>query len=192
MRINMAQDYWDQRVLYTKDDDSIKFYTTKEFPYGCFSNFYRASIKLNGYVWPSSEHFYQAQKAWFLNTNEPQHRYEVLDAIREAASPKEAARIGRELDINRKVWDEEKLVYMHEAVKAKFTQHNNLKHVLLLTDNSQLVEFTEGTPLADSVWGNACDSEGRPGLNLLGKVLMVVRQEIRMEELAFDGSTLDI
>src|SRR5437016_5030863 len=39
----------------------IRFYSTKG-DYGCFSNFYRASIFLAGKRWSTTEHYFQAQK----------------------------------------------------------------------------------------------------------------------------------
>ena len=63
----------------------IRFYRVEE-AYGCFSNFAPYPIKLKGKEWPTSEHYFQAQK--FAGT-------EHEEAIRLAKSPMIAARMGR-------------------------------------------------------------------------------------------------
>ena len=66
---------------------TIYFYSTKEQPYGCFSNFAAYWFELDGQSWPTSEHYFQAQK--FAGTPD-------AEAIRLARSPMVAARMGRE------------------------------------------------------------------------------------------------
>src|SRR5579859_7857274 len=63
----------------------IHFYSTRG-EHGCFSNFYRSPIQLDGKTWPTSEHYFQAQK--FAGTA-------LVGQIRRASSPSEAARLGR-------------------------------------------------------------------------------------------------
>lgn len=62
----------------------IHFYRVNE-PYGCFSNFSPHPIRLGGKTWPTSEHYFQAQKF-----KDPKHQEE----IRKANSPMLAARLG--------------------------------------------------------------------------------------------------
>lgn len=69
-------------------------------------------------------------------------------------------------------WEEVKLGIMEEIVKAKFTQHPELKEKLLNTGDRLLVEG--GT---DNFWGNKGNS--------LGKILMKVRMELREKALCF-------
>jgi ribA/ribD-fused uncharacterized protein len=40
---------------------TINFYSARD-EYGCFSNFSRHPIFLDGKRWPTSEHYFQAQK----------------------------------------------------------------------------------------------------------------------------------
>ncbi len=63
--------------------NTILFYSVSE-PYGCFSNFARYPIKLDGDVWATSEHYFQAAK--FLNESDRQ-------AVQSAKSSLMAARI---------------------------------------------------------------------------------------------------
>ncbi len=40
----------------------ILFYSVRESPYGCFSNFSPHPFEFDGKRWPTSEHYFQAQK----------------------------------------------------------------------------------------------------------------------------------
>ena len=68
---------------------------------------------------------------------------------------------------------------MYKAVLAKFTQHENLKKQLLDTGDAQLVEHTK----RDKYWADGGDGgDGSIGLNMLGKTLMRVRNELKKTE----------
>jgi ribA/ribD-fused uncharacterized protein len=144
-------------------DKVINFYIPKD-EFGCFSNFAAYPIKLKGKVWPTSEHYFQAQK--FSGT-------EHEEAVRQAKSPRIAAQMGR--DRSRplpKDWESRKDDIMREAVRAKFEQHDDLREILLATENASIVEHTEN----DSYWGDGGDGSGK---NMLGRILMEVREELR-------------
>jgi ribA/ribD-fused uncharacterized protein len=144
----------------------INFYSTTG-EYGCFSNFSAHPIHLGGKRWPTSEHFFQAQK--FRGT-------EHEEQIRLAKSPMIAARMGRDRRRPlRRDWESSKDQVMLEAVRAKFTQHEDLKAILLGTGDALLVEHTAN----DAYWGDGGDGSGR---NMLGKILMQVRTELRAGE----------
>ena len=64
----------------------IYFYGTKDH-YGCFSNFSAHGVTIDGEYWPTTEHYFQAQK--FVGTE-----HEKL--IQRVQSPRDAARLGRE------------------------------------------------------------------------------------------------
>jgi ribA/ribD-fused uncharacterized protein len=61
---------------------------------------------------------------------------------------------------------------MHEAVLAKFSQHADLKEILLGTGDATIVEHTGN----DRYWGDGGDGSGK---NKLGQILMRVREELR-------------
>jgi N-glycosidase YbiA len=141
----------------------IHFYSTKD-EHGFFSNFAAYPIVLGGKTWPTSEHYFQAQK--FAGT-------EHEEAIRLAPSPMIAARMGRDRKRPlRPDWEAAKDGIMHEAVRAKFTQHPDLRAALLATGDATIVERTE----RDRYWGDGGDGRGR---NRLGQILMQVREELR-------------
>ncbi len=143
--------------------DIIHFYsTTGEF--GCFSNFARYSIFLDGQRWPTSEHYFQAQK--FDNI---EHREE----IRRAKTPTIAANLGRDRKKKlRRDWESVKVSIMRDAVRTKFTQHEDISEVLLSTGEAKLVEHTAN----DDYWGDGGDGSGQ---NMLGRILMEIREELK-------------
>ncbi len=143
--------------------DVVNFYRVNE-PYGEFSNFAPFPIQLDGKRWPTSEHYFQAQK--FEDEANRQK-------IRKAGSPGLAARLGRDRKQPlRRDWESAKVDVMRRAVLAKFTQHAELRALLLSTGTAKLVEHTEN----DAYWGDGGD--GRGG-NMLGRILMQVRDGLQ-------------
>jgi ribA/ribD-fused uncharacterized protein len=142
----------------------INFYSTAD-AYGEFSNFAAFPIRPDGRTWPTSEHYFQAQK--FVGADESH-----VEAIRTARSPMIAARMGR--DRSRKLrsdWEAVKDEVMRQAVLAKFEQHPALRDLLLSTGNATLVEHTAN----DAYWGDGGDGRGK---NMLGQILMETRRRL--------------
>lgn len=143
----------------------INFYSTKD-EYGCFSNFSAHKILLKDKIWKTTEHYFQAQK--FAGTS---HEEE----LRLADSPMQIAKMGRDRKRPlRKDWEEVKDEIMLDALQAKFTQHKDLKEILLGTGDAILVEHTKN----DFYWADGGDGSGK---NMLGILLMQVREELRDE-----------
>lgn len=69
-------------------------------------------------------------------------------------------------------WESVKDLIMRQAVLAKFTQHDDLRELLLATGDAKLVEQTTN----DSYWGDGGDGRGK---NMLGRILMEVREQLR-------------
>src|SRR5438309_1142191 len=61
---------------------------------------------------------------------------------------------------------------MKDALIAKFTQHQEIREILLSTGDSILIEHT----FKDSYWGDGGDGHGK---NKLGILLMEVREELK-------------
>lgn len=133
-------------------------------PYPEFSNFHPSPFILDGLKWETVEHYFQAQKA---TSN---HQREM---IRLARTPDIAKRFGRECEL-RKDWNEVKVDVMFNACIAKYQQNPDLLKILLDTGNAVL---HEDSPY-DFIWGWR-SRQGDQGLDLLGKVLMRVRKELR-------------
>jgi ribA/ribD-fused uncharacterized protein len=142
----------------------IYFY--EEFrPFGFLSNFATCPILLKGRLWPTTEHYYQAQK--YAGT-------ETEELIRQAPSPMNAKDLTRLPQYPpRADWDAVKDNVMREALQAKFTQHDHLREALLNTGEAPLVEHTPN----DHYWADGGDGSGQ---NRLGQLLMELRERLRM------------
>lgn len=153
----------------------INFYNPSD-DFGCFSNFSRHPIAIKGKAWPTSEHYFQAQK--FVGT-------EHESKVRNCTGPKEAAAMGRDRKLPlRRDWESVKDDVMREAVYAKFSQHEDIKETLLSTGDATLVEHTE----KDSYWGDGGDGSGK---NMLGQILMEVRDRLKPEVSEEDQELID-
>jgi N-glycosidase YbiA len=145
--------------------ETIRFYSVGD-DHGELSNFAAFPVRLRGKTWPTTEHFFQAQK--FVDDRD-------REAVRKAASPMLAARMGR--DRKRKLrrdWESVKVSVMREAIEAKFRQHDDLRALLLATGDALLIEHTEN----DDFWGDGGDGSGR---NELGRLLMELREILEGE-----------
>ena len=144
----------------------IDYFDSFEGPneHAFLSNFYEgAPLDLDGKIWATAEHYFQAQKA--------RSEYQV-EAIRCASSPGKAKQMGRRCTL-RADWEAVKVDVMLCAVRAKFGQHADLGDALIATGDALLVE---GNTWDDRIWG-VVDGEGE---NMLGLSLMLVRAELRL------------
>ena len=142
---------------------AIYFYTTRS-DYGCFSNFSSHGVELAGEYWATTEHYFQAQK--FPKTAH-------CDQIRQAKTPKAAAKMGRDRSRPlRKDWEEVKDDIMRKDVLRKFETHPEIREILLATGDEEIVE---NSPI-DYYWGCGKDGSGK---NMLGQILMEVREILR-------------
>lgn len=142
---------------------TIYFYSTRD-TYGCFSNFSPHGFELEGVYWPTSEHYFQAQK--FTGTPH-------CEQIRLVKNPKEAAKMGRDRKRPlRSDWEQVKEEIMGKAVLKKFQTHADIREILLGTGEEEIVE---NSPI-DYYWGCGADGSGK---NRLGMILMEIRQTIR-------------
>lgn len=140
----------------------IKFYNPKK-EYGEFSNFSSHSIMVDNKLWPTNEHYFQAQKF---------HGTPYEEAIRNLESPMDAKIQGQDRNKPlRKDWESVKTNVMKKALSAKFSQHPTLRNLLIATENAYLVEHTKN----DSYWGNGGNGKGQ---NMLGILLMELREEL--------------
>lgn len=144
------------------NDHAIRFYRASEEPYGFLSNFARAPFRLHGFLWLTSEHWFQAQK--FAGRPEE-------SLVRAATTPGEAARLGRALPGLRADWDAVKESIMLAGLRAKFAVNVTLRDRLLATAERPLIEHTP----RDRYWGDGGDGSGK---NRLGALLMQVRDEL--------------
>lgn len=150
--------------------DEIPFYRASEKPYGPFSNLYRRRIIFEGEEFATSEHAYQAAKA---------RRPEVRRWLMNAPSPALLAMAAHGLyywDVA-PGWSTSKFDRMRAVIRAKFTQHTDLRKLLLSTGEARLVESATVDNEVNRLWGEV-DGVGR---NMLGIMLMELRAELRGE-----------
>ena len=121
------------------------------------SNFAGTSIVVDGEDYPTVEHYFQASKACTAAEHE---------MIRTASTPKEAKRLGRRLQL-RADWESVKIDVMRRGLLAKFTQHPELRRLLLATGDRPIHEDSAH----DAEWGWM---NGR-GRDLLGRLLVDIR-----------------
>lgn len=151
----------------------IRFYRANEKPYGAFSNLFRRPVLFEGEEFPTAEHAYQAGKA---------RKKDVRAWILSAPSPSLVAMAAHGLytwDIVPN-WSKVKFDRMREVLRAKFAQHEDLRHLLLSTGSARLVESCKTDNLVNRTWGEV---NGK-GKNMLGRLLMEVRDELRTEDLS--------
>ena len=148
----------------------IRFYRASDKTYGVFSNLFRSAITFEGQVYPTAEHAYQAGKA---------RKKEVRDWLMAAPSPGLLAMAAHGLyywDVA-PGWSVKKFDRMKAVLVAKFTQHADLRQILLDTRDARLVESATVDSPVNRVWGEF----NGVGKNMLGILLMEVREQFRRE-----------
>ena len=161
-----------------ESDGRILYFGRDRQRFGFLSHFEPSPIEIEGEVWPTVEHYYQAQKSL-----DPAY----AAAIRAAPTPGAAKQLSASPDSDRlgartswfrlnarsprADWAAVKLDVMRRADMAKFTQNPGLGERLLATGETELVE---DSPF-DVFWGLGPDGQG---LNWAGQILMEVRQAL--------------
>ncbi len=151
--------------------NEIRFYRASEKPYGAFSNLYRRDIEFEGETFATSEHAYQAGKP---------RKAAVRKWLMEAPSPALLAMAAHGLyywDVA-PGWSTKKFDRMRSVLRAKFTQHTDLRELLLATGDARLVESATVDNEVNRLWGEV----NGIGRNMLGALLMEIRAELRGDD----------
>jgi ribA/ribD-fused uncharacterized protein len=145
------------------DGKKIILFYSRDDEYGWMSNFERASQIVDGVMYTTNEHYYQAQKSPLI---------EFHEWIANAPNPYAAMKAGRALRPHEVVvdWDRKKFDVMLKGLRAKFEQNPKLRQKLLDTGD---MTIHENSP-TDMIWGVK-------GKDILGKLLMQVREELRKQ-----------
>src|SRR6056297_72216 len=126
------------------------------------SPFSAHEVELDGVVYKTVEHAYQALRAV------PEARQPISDA----RSPMDAWRAGQVAkQTNQLVPDFDKLALMERIFRAKLAQHNDVREVLLATGSRELLKVYD----TDYFWGTGADNTGE---NQMGKLWMKLRTEL--------------
>lgn len=130
--------------------------------YAYLSNFYSCNIEYEGIIYPSSENLFQAFKTMDID--------EKIKISK--MTPKDAKTYGRKIPIDLANWHINRLKYMYVAVSEKFIQNPELRNKLNNTNDEEIIE---GNIWNDTYWG-VCNGKGK---NMLGKILMAIRNDIK-------------
>ncbi|GAA3219560.1 NADAR family protein [Oerskovia jenensis] len=147
----------------------------------CFSQWWHSPFTVDGFTYPTSEHWMMAGKARLFGDET------ALAQVLAAASPGAAKAVGRSVQgFDGAVWEAARFELVVQGNVHKFSAHPDLGAFLVGTGDRVLVEASP----RDRVWGIglvAGDERAlRPGtwqgLNLLGFALMVARDRLRDQE----------
>jgi ribA/ribD-fused uncharacterized protein len=126
----------------------------------------RHTFELDGFEWPSVEHYYQAMK--FEDAD-------YREQIRQAPNPADAAKLGKsKKHQRRKDWDKLKVTYMTRGMYIKCRTHPEVGQMLLDSEELEIAEVSQ----YDYFWGSGRDLRGK---NNFGKMLMGIRDKLREE-----------
>lgn len=175
------------------------FYDSIDNKYKIFSNYADTPVKIDGVVWPTTEHYYHAQK--FVPSDDEDISW-YQEKIRMASTANKSKMLGnqkvtgrfgagtflspadktplkdiidesKERGVSmRKDWEKVKDSVMYKAVKTKLEQHAQVKKTLLATGTCVI---REASP-TDLYWGIGREGKGK---NMLGITYMKLRDEYR-------------
>ena len=140
-------------------------------------NSFFTNFTINNVIFTSIEQYMMYKKAeCFKDTI-------IASQIMSTNDVSKIKKLGRKVDgYNETVWNGIRQLIVYEGLSAKFTQNEELKHMLLQTENSVLAECA----VKDQIWGiglsmkspDRYDMNKWKGKNLLGFTLMMVRSKI--------------
>jgi N-glycosidase YbiA len=133
-------------------------------PLGILSNFALTPFRVDGETWPSTEHYFQAQK--FVRDRD-------RERIRSSGLAVDAKRIawGQLSARARPDWDNLRISAMRRALDSKFAQYGVARHTLV---NTWPMPLVENSP-SDEFWGIGADGAGA---DVMGNLLEEVRNEL--------------
>jgi len=154
------------------------FWATKS----CFSNWHPVSYDCGDQTFNCSEQGMMWEKAMLFN--DLKIAREIMNRpVNDQKGIKNLGRRVHEFDEN--VWEKNRIEIVHRHLRAKFSQNRHLYAELMGTRDTLLVEASP----YDRIWGigmNENEAKVTPesqwkGLNLLGKLLTLVREELRQK-----------
>ena len=159
-----------------ENEPSYTFFWKDQERYGEFSNWYKRPFVIDDFQYFCVEQYMMAQKARLF------HDAENYTKILRADTPEGCKWLGKQVTpFSSEVWDAAKYDIVKAGNREKYKQNPDLRELLLSTGDSILAEASP----KDAVWGIAMDAESAaktnpsdwPGENLLGKILMELREE---------------
>ena len=143
--------------------------------YRFLSNFQQCEVCFDGKTWPSTEHAYMAAKCFYRGSGPDRIYYDEADyEDLVKMSCREVKLWGRTVEI-RPDWEDIKYAVMLQINLDKYIRNPNLQSKLIQTGDRELIEANSW---GDQIWG--FDVKTNKGENMLGKVLMTVRDHLRI------------
>ncbi|WP_294249725.1 NADAR family protein [uncultured Chryseobacterium sp.] len=170
-----------ERFRHQKKPDFLFFWghtVKEEMTKACFSQWFPAEFQEDGILYKTAEHYMMAGKARLFDD------HEILEQIIHSETPDQVKKLGRKVsNFDPQLWDKHKYEIVKQGNLLKFSKHEALKEFLLSTEDRVLVEASP----YDTIWGigmletnpKALNPSQWNGENLLGFVLMEVRNELR-------------
>jgi len=143
-----------------------------------FSNWWMSSFTVDGCSYSCGEQWMMVQKALLFKDKDSGNK------IMRATHPAEMKRLGKKVkNFDGQKWDDVKCRLVKVGIRAKFEQDESLRSKLLQTGDQIICEASP----YDKIWGIGISADHRDinnpekwkGQNLLGKVLMEIRTELR-------------
>ena len=145
---------------------------------GVLSNFEKCYIKYKGHLFATTEQAFMWEKAIFFND------HESASKILKEENPAKAKKLGREVkNFDDSKWSKVCYEIMYKINYEKYFQNTRLKNILLNTGDKMIIEANP----KDTRWGiglsaeddRVLDESQWQGENLLGKVLMELRKDLK-------------
>ena len=145
---------------------------------GVLSNFEKCYIKYKGHLFATTEQAFMWEKAIFFND------HESASKILKEENPAKAKKLGREVkNFYDSKWSKVCYEIMYLINYEKYFQNTRLKNILLNTGDKMIIEANP----KDTRWGiglsaeddRVLDESQWQGENLLGKVLMELRKDLK-------------
>ena len=149
---------------------------------GVFSNWYLSDFEVDGVKYTSLEQYMMHQKALRF------HDDEIAKEIMSTTDVAVIKGLGRKVrNFDGSYWNGVRQVVVYNGLLAKFSQNEELKRILLDTGDELMAECS----VSDQIWGNGISMYDtrrfRPiewtGQNLMGYNLMLVREELRKQDI---------
>jgi len=157
--------------------EPIFFWRPNE-PNGYLGNWYPSPFTVDGKKFVNSEHYFMWQK---VMTFQPSLERTIMRMTDPKQMKELCSKIQNYDDVK---WSSLRVNIMKKGVMEKFKQNSKLKNYLLSTGNAMLVEASP----YDKIWGIGMNADNALKAyhknipfngNLLGKVLMDVRNELK-------------
>lgn len=169
----------------------IPFFRPNE-AYGFLSQWYKCYFKIEGITYTTAEQYMMAKKALLFQD------YDIYEKIMREDDPAVCKALGREVHgFKNDKWEANCEEIVFNGNYAKFKQNHRLAHMLLRTGDTTLAEANP----RDKIWGIAIpatidrgkkdnpdvqDTDKWKGKNLLGNIIMQVRESLKLEYQKFE------